>query len=222
MGVFHCRSKNPERKDLIMVKTKSIVIAVSTLMLIGGWVALPLMMAAEGEPQPEQQRQRPQAVPEGGMRRQAGQGGMQPGQMDPQAMQRMSLERTKNELAATDQEWVAIEPLLKKVMALSNDITPRGMGMGMGMMGERPERRADQPERPADQVSQSEFQKASVALREVTQKADAAPKEISDKLAAFRAAKAAAQKELAAEQDKLKKVLTPRQEAKLVLMGTLN
>jgi hypothetical protein len=205
-----------------MVKTKSIVIAVSTLMLIGGWVALPLMMAAEGEPQPEQQRQRPQAVPEGGMRRQAGQGGMQPGQMDPQAMQRMSLERTKNELAATDQEWVAIEPLLKKVMALSNDITPRGMGMGMGMMGERPERRADQPERPADQVSQSEFQKASVALREVTQKADAAPKEISDKLAAFRAAKAAAQKELAAEQDKLKKVLTPRQEAKLVLMGTLN
>ena len=123
---------------------------------------------------------------------------------------------------STDQEWVAIEPLLKKVMALSNDITPRGMGMGMGMMGERPERRADQPERPADQVSQSELQKASVALREVTQKADAAPKEISDKLAAFRAAKAAAQKELAAEQDKLKKVLTPRQEAKLVLMGTLN
>lgn len=165
------------------------------------------------------------------MRQQARQDGMQPGQMEPEGMQTMMLGRMKIELAATDQEWTAIEPQLKKVMALSNEINPRGMGMtmGTGMMGGRSGRAADQteraagqPTRPADQVPQSEFQKASAALSEVTLKTNATPKEISDKLAAFRTAKTAAQKELAAEQDKLKKVLTPRQEAKLVLMGTLN
>lgn len=212
-----------------MFKTRNIVMALVSLLLVSSWVVLPLVMAAENETQ----RDRPQTRPEGGMRQQARQEGMQPGQMDPEGMQTMMLGRMKTELAATDQEWTAIEPQLKKVMTLSNDINPRGMGMGMGMgtgmMGGRSrrdadqtERAADQPTRPAVQVPQSEFQKASAALREVTQKTDSTPKEISDKLAAYRAAKAAVQKELAVEQDKLKKVLTPLQEAKLVLMGTLN
>lgn len=151
----------------------------------------------------------------------------QAGQMDAQVMQKAMLDRMKNDLAATDQEWTTIEPLLKKVMTLSNEINPRGMGMRMmggrtGRLVDQTEQVAGQPGQPANQADQSEFQKASIALREVIEKAESTPEEISDKLAAFRTAKAAAQKELAAEQNKLKKALNPRQEARLVLMEMLN
>jgi hypothetical protein len=180
-----------------MLSTRNVIIALSSLLLISCLV-LPLVAAAENEPQ----RDKPRMGPEGGM---------QPGHMPPQEMQKIMLERIKKELAPTDPEWTLIEPPLKKVIMLSNEINPRGMGMMDGRSG-----------RIADQAEQSEFQKASIALREVTQKADSTPEEINAKLTVFRAAKEAAQKELTAAQDELRKVVHVRQEAKLVLMGMLN
>lgn len=191
-----------------MLKTRNIVIASASLLLLTSWVVRPLSMAAD-EPLGDRPGDRPLLAEPNDIR---------PGRMDPQAMHKMMLGRMKNELAATDQEWVAIEPLLEKVMRLSNEINPRGMAM----MGGRSERFAGQPGRRVDQAEQSELQKASVALREVIQKADSTPDEVNGSLAAFRTAKEIAQKELAAEQDKLKEVVNARQEAKLVLMGMLN
>ena len=226
MYVFGCRYSNPERKESKMLKTKNIVIAAASLLVLSSWVVRPLIMAAEGEPQREKTKISPEEV------RQAGMDRMQPGRMDPEAMHKMMLGRMKTELAATDQEWVAIEPLLEKVMTLSNEVNPRGMGMmagrherfaeQYGQCDDQTKSREDRYGRRIGQAEPSELQKAAAALREVLQKADPAPEEISASLAAFRTAKEAAQKELAAEQDKLREVVNARQEAKLVLMGMLN
>jgi hypothetical protein len=179
-----------------MFKTKNVAITLSALLLIS--LVLPLVLAADGEPHRDRPRMR-----EGGMP-----GGPE-GMRNPEEMQKMMLERMKTQLAATDEEWAKIESPLKKVMKLSNEVNVRG-----GMMGPRP----GQP----DGSEQSELQKATIALREVVQKADATPEDISAKLAAYRAANEAAKKELAAAQDELKKTVNPRQEAKLVLAGMLN
>jgi hypothetical protein len=186
-------------KKTTMFKTRNIVIALSSLLLI--CLVLPLVMATEGD--------KPRH--EGGMRQQGGPDGMRQGPMDPQEMQKMILERMKTQLVAIDAEWTKIESPLKKVMTLTNETNPRGAGM-----------RGPRPEQPAEAGEQSAVQKASIAMREVVQKADLTAEEVSARLAAFRAAKEAAKKELAAAQDELKKVVNARQEAKLVLVGMLN
>jgi hypothetical protein len=135
------------------------------------------------------------------------------------------LEMAKTQLNATDAEWAKIEPPLKKVMTLSNQVNARGMGMGMGMAGRgnRPGGQG-QGQAPDQQPAreQSEVQKASAALSEALQNESSTAEDITAKLTALRAAKDAAQKELAAAQAELKKVVNVRQEARLVLMGMLN
>lgn len=202
-----------------MLKNRRMMVVVASLLL--ATVSIPFIWAAGNQGQPPAQGGF--GGGQGGQRGPGGQGGFG-SQMDFQA--RM-LEMAKTQLNATDAEWAKIEPPLKKVMTLSNQVNARGMGMGMGMgmtgRGNRPGGQG-QGQAPDQQPAreQSEVQKASAALSEALQNESSTAEDITAKLTALRAAKDAAQKELAAAQAELKKVVNVRQEARLVLMGMLN
>jgi uncharacterized protein (DUF342 family) len=125
------------------------------------------------------------------------------------------MERAKTELAASEETWKKIEPLLTKVVTLNNQINVRGMRGGRQGQGQ------GQPP-AAPQGDQSEIQKASMALRALTQDKTSSMDQIKEKLAELRTAKEKAKDELAKAQAELKKNVDARQEAKLVLMGLLN
>lgn len=195
-----------------MFMNRKMMVVVASLLL--ATVSIPFIWAAGNQGQPPAQG--PQGGFGGGQRGQGGPGG----QIDFQA--RM-LEMAKTQLNATDAEWAKIEPPLKKVMTLSNQVNARGLGMGMAGRGTR-QGGQGQGQAPDQQPArdQSEVQKASAALTEVLQNESATAEEVTAKLTALRTAKEAAQKELAAAQAELKKTVNVRQEARLVLMGMLN
>src|SRR5207302_2321689 len=67
-------------------------------------------------------------------RRQRGQGG-QGGNVDPAQMRSQFLQRIKEQLGATDEEFAALQPKLEKLMTAQRDI--RGGGGGRGGFGRR-------------------------------------------------------------------------------------
>ena len=138
-----------------------------------------------------------------------GQGGGN-GRFDPQQMQQRMLERFKELLQPSDQEWQALKPRIEKVMTLS-----RQTGGTRMMMGNRGGARSTN----AAQVSAAE--KAAGELQTALDNKNAKSGEISAKLTALRAAKKKAGKDLTDAQIALGELLTPRQEAQLVLMGLL-
>jgi hypothetical protein len=148
-------------------------------------------------------------------------------QRDPEQMQRMMTERMKEPLGASDEEWKVIQPRLLKVMNLSRQVNAPGRGMMFGGRGQTmgPGGRAGQRTRPGTGQQQREpnaIQKATQELQEVLRDNTAKPEQIKAKLAALRTAKEKAMKDLAAAQNELKKDLTVKQEAILVLSGYLN
>ena len=136
-----------------------------------------------------------------------GQGGGN-GRFDPQQMQQRMLERIKELLQPSDQEWPVLKPRIEKVMTLS-----RQTGGTRMMMGNRG------GERSTAQMSAAE--KAVGELQTVLGNKNAKFGEISAKLTALRAAKKKARKDLTDAQTALGELLTPRQEAQLILMGLL-
>lgn len=185
-----------------MVRTRNAALVLSSLLI--ACLVFSFAMAADA----------PQPAAPGADRQGQGRGQGNASSRGGMDFQARMLEMAKTELAATDAEWAKIEPLLTKVFKLSSDASSRGMFGGRGRGG------ASADAAPAP--DQTEVQKASAALRAVLQKTDSASGEIKAKLAEFRTAKEKAQKELAAAQAELKKAVTERQEAALVLMGTLN
>lgn len=150
---------------------------------------------------------------------QGGQGG-QRGNFDPAEMMRNRLERMKENLAASDDEWKVIEPKLTKVMEAQRDVMAgmmggmrggRGGGGGPGGGGGG----------GGDQQPTTKIGIAAKALRDATQSDASSPEDIDKKLAAYRAAKAEAQTTLDSARKELKEVLTAKQEAILVLNNTL-
>jgi hypothetical protein len=150
----------------------------------------------------------------------------------------MMTERLKGQLGASDEEWKVIQPRLQKVMNLRRQVNAPGRGMmmyggmggaggrGPGMMGgggrgqtggQRTRPGTSQPQR-----EQSAVEKATQGLQEVLRSESAKPEQIKAKLAALRSAKEKATKDLATAQKELKKNLTVKQEAILVLSGYLN
>jgi len=141
---------------------------------------------------------------------------------DPEQMLKMMNERQmariKETLQPTDQEWTALEPKVTKVLTLSRQTGGMGgMGMfgGMGMSSRRPG--AQGPETPLTPVG-----KVTEELRKVLENKEAKSEEIKAKLTALREAREKAKQELAKAQQDLRKGLTARQEAQLVLMGMLD
>jgi hypothetical protein len=146
--------------------------------------------------------------------------------MDPQQaqqrMQQFMLDMTRDRLSITnDDEWKVIEGRLSKVMQLRMEILMStfssfgGMRMGGNRSGgdnpdggQRRFPNFGQPDPQADALQKSLDSNASVS-------------EIQAKLAQLREARKQKQANLARAQDDLRKVLSVRQEATLVMMGYL-
>lgn len=138
-----------------------------------------------------------------GERQPGGQGGRGG---DPAQMRERMMQNLREQMQASEEEWTVLAPKIEKVQTIQRE--SRGMG-GWGRGG----RGGDQQE-PTTEVG-----RASRDLRTVLQNENASGEEITKALTAYRAAREKANAELAAAREDLKAVLTPRQEAILVMMG---
>jgi hypothetical protein len=168
------------------------------------------------------------AQPQGrGERGQRGPGQGPGGRFDPERMRQMMEQRMKERLGVSDQEWQVIGPRLTKVMELNRQTGGGGMGIGRlfmrrGPQGQRgPGGDRPRPGRPEGQEL-TPVQKAMDELDATLENESAAAEEIKAKLTALRTAREKARQELAVAQQELRKLLTLRQEAQLVMMGLLN
>lgn len=132
-------------------------------------------------------------------------------QFDPSQMRSMMLERIKEQLEATDEEWNVMKPLVEDVMAKQMDARG-GMFRGMG-----PRRQAGEGRRFGPEPSQE-----AEALRAALDSKESSSEVLKSKLKAFRSAQKKDEQELNAAREKLRQVLSLRQEARLVLMGFLD
>jgi hypothetical protein len=152
------------------------------------------------------------------------QGGQQGGRrgfrnFDPAQMQEMMLERTKERLGASDEEWNVIKPLLSDVMKLQFQGGRRGGMMFAGRRGgdQGGDRGGDRgPSRMEQQMPEA------TALQTAVENQGTPAADLKAKLEAYRAAQAKHEADLKAAREKLRKVLTLRQEAMLVLSGMLD
>lgn len=154
------------------------------------------------------------------------------GGFDMARFQEERLNRMKNELGATDEEWQVIKPKIEKVWTTQfASLTSRFGGFGRGRGGDRAadrggdrggDRGAERGgDRGGDAQAQSPTRLAQRELNDALENKDTPAEQIVAKLAALREARAKAKAELEAAQSDLQSVLTPRQEAALVAAGTL-
>lgn len=149
-----------------------------------------------------------------------GQNGGGRGNFNPAQFRQRMLDRVKQQLGASDEEFTALSPKIEKVMQLQRDAGGRGgFGgrRGGGQGGPGGGQGGTPPTTPPSAV-----QTASTELQTTLDNKDAKPEEIKAKLDALRAAKAQAKQDLAGAQQELKGLLTQRQEAVLVEMGMLD
>lgn len=126
--------------------------------------------------------------------------------------QRME-QRMKEQLQVNDEEWSVLQPKLEKVNRAMRDA--RG-GFGFGGRrggGAGGDQGGDQPETPVA--------KATRDLRTALENNSATEQELAAKIAALREARKKSQADLDAARKELQEVVTPRQEAVLVMMGLL-
>jgi DNA repair exonuclease SbcCD ATPase subunit len=182
-------------------------------------VGLSLFVAGASLAQDNTQPQQPQ---QGQGRRQRGQGGQGGGNFDPAQMRSQFLQRIKEQLGATDEEFAALQPKLEKLMTAQRDT--RGGGGGRGGFGRRGGGggQGGNTNDPNAQQNQSAVAKAQAELRTVLDNKDSKPEEIKTKLTALRDAREKAKADVSAAQKDLRELLTQRQEAVLVNMGFLD
>ena len=136
------------------------------------------------------------------------------GGFDREAMQQRMMEMMKERMGTADDEWAVIQPRLQEVMTLQGN----AMGGRMRGMFGRGRRGRDQQEAEAPT---EEVEIAANALQETLDKEEPTAAEIKAKLAALRGAREKNKQKLVTAQQKLKEVLTVKQEAMLVMMGML-
>jgi Spy/CpxP family protein refolding chaperone len=154
------------------------------------------------------------------------------GNFDPEQMRERMLDRYQEMLELSNDEWAVIKPMVSDVM--EKQFTARGRGgfpgFGGPMMGRQPrggqeggQPRGDQPR--GDRQNRARFGGESdpevEALQAVIEKEGASAEEIKTKLADLRKARQNRQAALKQAQEKLRQVLTVKQEATLVLSGML-
>jgi Spy/CpxP family protein refolding chaperone len=133
------------------------------------------------------------------------------GGFDPARFQEEMLNRTKERLGATDEEWTILKPKIEKVMTAQRESMSGRFG-GFGRGGDR----------GGNSGARSAAAQASSDLRDALENKDTPPDQIAAKVKALRDARAKAKADLEAAQKDLQAVLTPRQEAVLVSQGTLD
>jgi flagellar motor switch/type III secretory pathway protein FliN len=212
-----------ERRSTMQRRVITIGVVACVLALVIGGVSF-----AQGGGQGGGQggRQRGQGDQGGGQR-----GG---GQFDPAQMaemrQRMA-ERMKERLGVDDEAWKVLEPRLTKVQELSRQ---QMMAGGRGMMafggqrggargGEQGGPQGQRPRFPGQENREpTAVEKETEALNTVLENPSASAEQIKQRLTALRAAREKARTELATARQDLRQLLTMRQEAILVLDGTLD
>ena len=115
------------------------------------------------------------------------------------------LDHIKEELGSTDEEWTYVKPLISNVMRLRMEAQ-----MGAFMPGQWGGPSEDDVENPAGY------------LRKTLDSEDASVEDVKEKLEAFREEKKKKEEKLKNAREELRKVLTVKQEAHLVLMGILD
>ena len=171
-----------------------------------------------------------------------GQDRPQGGPPDFAQMRQQMMERLKDALGASDDEWKIMQPRIEAVQQLQRQSGGRGPGMfgpggpgggpnGFGPGGPGgpgaggpppggPDGAGPGPGGPQEQA-QSETQQRQRDLSEALQNKDASPDDVKAKVAALRDARSRAKAQLSQAQEELRGVLTLRQEAFLVTFGIL-
>lgn len=223
-----------------MLRRKA-VLSMVAISLIG------LLLTNPSYSQQEQSAQRSQRGQRGGQQGQRGQRGQQDqgqqGRRGQRSEQSQSdTERMQERLGATDQEWTVLEPRVMKVSEFSRQLRggDRGRQRG-GAQGDRGRQRGGSPDAQSDNTQrsgsrgdrsdsrqnttgreQSALEKAQEQLRALLNNTSASPDQIKKQLAVVRSARARITQQLVAAQADLRKVITVRQEAQLVMMGMLD
>ncbi len=152
---------------------------------------------------------------------------------DPERFQEMIMNRIQESLNATDEEWKIIQPRIEKVWELQQETRMGGFGRRLfgpppgrggrdrGDSDRGPRDRGDRDRGPRGRGFGPEPSPEAEALQKALDSDNTSVDDIKAKLAAFREARDQKEKKLEEAQKELKEVLTIRQEALLVLMGTL-
>ena len=202
------------------------MLARKTIWGVTAAVVVGLLLASQSLSQPRQRggNQGPGAGGPQGM--QGGPGGRQ---FDPAQMRQMMEQRMREQLGATETEWKVLGPRVMKVSELNRQVSGFGRGFGgPGFGGRRggpmggPQGGPQGGQPGAPQRDLTEVEKASEQLQTTLENTAATPDQIKTQLTALRAAKEKSKQELAVAQQELRKVVTVRQEAQLVLMGMLD
>ena len=139
-----------------------------------------------------------------------GGGGGGRGNFDPAQFQQMQMQRYQTQLGITnDTDWAAIQPLIQKVIDARTALGGRG-GFGGGRRG------GGGGGGQGGQTVNVEQQALQNAIDN-----DAPAAQIKDALDKYEASQKTKQATLAAAQEALRAVLTPKQEAQATLMGLL-
>ncbi|MCF7762839.1 MAG: hypothetical protein K9N62_04125 [Verrucomicrobia bacterium] len=141
---------------------------------------------------------------------------------DPEQMRQRMMERYQEALGVSSAEWSAIEPLVTSVMEKQRSAAGGGRGFAFGGRGGRggPGGAAGQGGGRGGRGGGGDASPEVAALEAAIEAGDAAG--IKAKLADYRASRKKAAAELQQARESLRKVLTAKQEAQLVLMGTLD
>lgn len=139
----------------------------------------------------------------------------------PEKMAEWMNKRQKENLKLTDDEWTVIEPLLKEVTKLQ--MNERFRGRSVSMRGHRPQPKAeDGEEAKEDPMAKVPGYAEAKALNELIKKDGATADEIKKALEAYRKVCKEQDELLKKAKEALRQVLTAKQEAQLVLAGTLD
>lgn len=145
----------------------------------------------------------------------------------------MIMDRLREHLDSTEEEWKVLGPRVEKVSELSRQLQGRaGRGM-MRLMFQRrgPGGRGGGPGGPGgrdrgpgvqQEAELQPIERATEDLQEIVDSEGASPQDIQEKLTALRKAEDKMEQELDKARAKLREVVTLRQEAKLVLLGMLD
>lgn len=157
----------------------------------------------------------------GGGRGQGGPGG--PGGFDPSQFMDRMMDRMQEQLAFSDDEWKVVRPMVEDVMEKQRSTRGPGMG-GMFGRGGRGGRGGDQNAGGPGRGGRGPFGGGDFPEQEALQEAidkDASADVIKSKLAAYKKAVASKEADLKKAQDKLRAVLSVKQEAQLTLFGMI-
>jgi len=131
-------------------------------------------------------------------------------------------EQLKKTLGVTDEEWQIIGPRIEAVQKAEWNLDG-GAGLLGRLGGNRMGGFSNLIQRFAgNQAAETEVGKKMTALRQLLEKENPNPAEIKTALDALRTARQQAKKDLAVAREKLREVLTHRQEAMLVMLEILD